>query len=204
MKFCSKCGKELMDEAVMCPACGCLVNEKSTTQQNGVTVVKTSKGRLFGSSMLGGLIFGFIMGVFVASSGGNFFAMFILGGLAFGLLFYALMAIFVSTTEKKTLSNIRQKVSIDCKVYFEGAANREGNGGWLFVTEKGVEHHPHQMNFNSNPTIITHDDIVSIRKTGKKLSVFTSKNEYEFVVSDVNKWISLFQGCELTRQKVSI
>ena len=25
MKFCSKCGKELMDEAVICPGCGCAV-----------------------------------------------------------------------------------------------------------------------------------------------------------------------------------
>ena len=23
MKFCSKCGKELMDEAIICPHCGC-------------------------------------------------------------------------------------------------------------------------------------------------------------------------------------
>ena len=27
MKFCSKCGNELLDEAVMCPKCGCPVNE---------------------------------------------------------------------------------------------------------------------------------------------------------------------------------
>ena len=25
MKYCSKCGKEIMDEAVICPACGCAV-----------------------------------------------------------------------------------------------------------------------------------------------------------------------------------
>ena len=25
MKFCSKCGKEIMDEAVICPGCGCAV-----------------------------------------------------------------------------------------------------------------------------------------------------------------------------------
>ena len=25
MKFCSKCGKEIMDEAVVCPGCGCAV-----------------------------------------------------------------------------------------------------------------------------------------------------------------------------------
>ncbi len=25
MKFCQKCGKEIMDEAVVCPSCGCMV-----------------------------------------------------------------------------------------------------------------------------------------------------------------------------------
>lgn len=25
MKFCSKCGKEILDEAVVCPSCGCAV-----------------------------------------------------------------------------------------------------------------------------------------------------------------------------------
>ena len=27
MKYCSKCGNELLDEAVLCPKCGCMVNE---------------------------------------------------------------------------------------------------------------------------------------------------------------------------------
>jgi len=25
MKYCSKCGKEILDEAIVCPACGCAV-----------------------------------------------------------------------------------------------------------------------------------------------------------------------------------
>ena len=25
MKFCTKCGKEIMDEAIICPNCGCAV-----------------------------------------------------------------------------------------------------------------------------------------------------------------------------------
>lgn len=29
MKFCSKCGKEICDEAVICPFCGCPVNGQS-------------------------------------------------------------------------------------------------------------------------------------------------------------------------------
>lgn len=31
MKFCSKCGKEIMDEAVICPNCGCSVKERAET-----------------------------------------------------------------------------------------------------------------------------------------------------------------------------
>lgn len=27
MKYCAKCGKELFDEAVVCPGCGCMVGE---------------------------------------------------------------------------------------------------------------------------------------------------------------------------------
>ena len=28
MKFCEKCGKEIMDEAVLCPGCGCAVKNE--------------------------------------------------------------------------------------------------------------------------------------------------------------------------------
>ena len=32
MKFCTKCGKEILDEAVICPHCGCVV-DRSTFQE---------------------------------------------------------------------------------------------------------------------------------------------------------------------------
>lgn len=32
MKFCSKCGKEIMDEAMICPGCGC--SQEKTSLQN--------------------------------------------------------------------------------------------------------------------------------------------------------------------------
>ena len=35
MKFCSKCGKEILDEAVVCPGCGCAVT--SAPQSNQAT-----------------------------------------------------------------------------------------------------------------------------------------------------------------------
>ncbi len=34
MKYCSKCGKEIMDEAVVCPGCGCLQDNKPVQSQN--------------------------------------------------------------------------------------------------------------------------------------------------------------------------
>ena len=33
MKFCSKCGKEIMDEAIVCPNCGCAVVAPTTPQE---------------------------------------------------------------------------------------------------------------------------------------------------------------------------
>lgn len=34
MKYCSKCGKELLDEAVLCPGCGCAVNGQKIYMEN--------------------------------------------------------------------------------------------------------------------------------------------------------------------------
>jgi hypothetical protein len=33
MKFCEKCGKEIMDEAVICPGCGCAIGKSSVVEQ---------------------------------------------------------------------------------------------------------------------------------------------------------------------------
>lgn len=33
MKFCSKCGKEIMDEAVICPGCGCAVAQERNEEK---------------------------------------------------------------------------------------------------------------------------------------------------------------------------
>lgn len=33
MKFCSKCGKEIVDEAIVCPNCGCAVVNPNVPQE---------------------------------------------------------------------------------------------------------------------------------------------------------------------------
>ena len=41
MKFCEKCGKEIMDEAVICPGCGCAIGKNEETKK--VEVPKQAK-----------------------------------------------------------------------------------------------------------------------------------------------------------------
>ena len=36
MKFCQHCGKEILDEAVICPGCGCSVQTTNNTQTANV------------------------------------------------------------------------------------------------------------------------------------------------------------------------
>ena len=40
--FCSKCGKEIMDEAVICPNCGCPTNNYSQPDQANVPYWNTT------------------------------------------------------------------------------------------------------------------------------------------------------------------
>ena len=43
MKYCAKCGKEIMDEAVICPNCGCAPGEPKSVQKQEVAVPKKAK-----------------------------------------------------------------------------------------------------------------------------------------------------------------
>lgn len=38
--FCSKCGAEVRDEAVICPNCGCEIEKAATHSKNGVSGLK--------------------------------------------------------------------------------------------------------------------------------------------------------------------
>lgn len=43
MKFCEKCGKEIMDEAVICPNCGCSTQSSGQTDENAAVCAPASK-----------------------------------------------------------------------------------------------------------------------------------------------------------------
>lgn len=202
MKYCSKCGKELLDEAVICPSCGCATNLATPEQIENHPIVRTSYGQLFKGSMLGGLIFGLFEGIIYSMMGRSFFSTFLFCGIVFGLLFFVAVALCISILESSTIKKMRKGVAIHGKILFEGAANRAGNGGWLFVTQDGIEHHVHGTNFDRSSTIIQHEHIVSIRRSGKKLVIETQQTTHIFVVNNINQWIALFAQYEVTKNKI--
>lgn len=53
MKYCSKCGNELLDEAVICPKCGCMVEGiKSTTPKNTSNFIAENIIAIMGAAAL--------------------------------------------------------------------------------------------------------------------------------------------------------
>lgn len=46
MKYCTKCGNELFDEAVMCPKCGCVAEAPKPSKEISEKAKNQTKGAL--------------------------------------------------------------------------------------------------------------------------------------------------------------
>jgi len=68
MKYCEKCGKEIMDEAVICPGCGCAVG-KSVNSTNTVPQNKALENTFVPKSAKTASIFGVLSIVVLAPFG---------------------------------------------------------------------------------------------------------------------------------------
>ena len=202
--FCSKCGKELPNDAVICTGCGCVVNSAPGSTDEKVEIIKASEGSLFGKCMLSGLIFGLIFGVFMAfQDSGLFLPIFLVGSLIFGLIMYAAMQIATSKLEDTHAKKKREEISKQKRILFEGPANRDGNGGWLFVTDSSIEHHAHNTNFDAKSTVLEISNIVSIRKGGNKLIIVTTQYTHTFVVDNIDRWMYRLSNNENTGNKIN-
>lgn len=192
MKYCSKCGKQIHEDAVVCIHCGCATGKSApshaSSKPNGAPqargiIVKNNNGRLWLASLLGGLLFGVVMCLVIGVIG-------LLSGLLFAVLFGLAMQITVSRLEKSpTWAAKRTEISQTKTIIVEGAANLDGNGGWLFVTDQGVEYYTHKMNFDNRTLIFTNDQISTITKEGSKLVIVACNTKYKFVVNYVDTWL---------------
>lgn len=59
MKYCSHCGRELLDEAIVCPGCGCAVEKKEEPKQPETQ--PTSNNSSYSGLSIGGFVCAFLM-----------------------------------------------------------------------------------------------------------------------------------------------
>ena len=97
--------------------------------------------------LLTGVLFGIPMCLLFSIYTLNIIIGLILGILS-GLLFTFLIFLFSKFMENK-FAKIRLEISKDRKVICDGAATMHGNGGWLFLTELGLEFYPHKINMST-------------------------------------------------------
>ena len=101
MKYCTKCGSEIADEAVICPKCGCAVdNVKTTASGSGIkTATKVFLILSCVSSCIMTLIY-FICAMVALANGS--------GGLFFTYLFLSLPALWIIPMTVNYFSKVKK------------------------------------------------------------------------------------------------
>jgi len=100
------------------------------------------------TTVLFGVPMGIVYGILTAS-----FLVGLVSGILSGSLFSLLLFLFVKLQEKK-FSKKRIEIARERKIVCDGAATINGNGGWMFLTEKGIEFYPHKINFSTKEIIL--------------------------------------------------
>ena len=72
----------------------------------------------------------------------------VITGFLCGFLFAFLIFLFVKYQEKK-FDKKRTEIAKERKIICDGGATINGNGGWMFFTENGIEFYPHKINIST-------------------------------------------------------
>jgi hypothetical protein len=116
------------------------------------------------------------------------------GGVLSGLLFGAVMTIIVRVTEKK-FAKMRSEIAADRRVICDGGATWQGLGGWMFLTEAGLEFYPHKLNHGSQNFAIPTEELVSVTVKRNMVSVtLQNGGEVAVVVSHAKEWQAQIQA----------
>ena len=147
-------------------------------------------GIIFG--IFSGLIFSYLNGLFVG----------ILAGIISGLLFGLFIVLFTTFQSKKF--QMERPLFTDEKLIKEGPANhflnKEGVGGWIYLTDKRFLFKSHSMNFQNHELSIPLSDINGVEK-GRTFGIISNQLKLQlqngqiekFVVNDVGDWIKNIQ-----------
>lgn len=145
------------------------------TYKNGIKEYSLS-AVLFGIPM--GVIYGFGKASVIAG---------VIYGVVCGVLFALFLFIFIKITEKK-FDKKREEIAKDRKIICDGVATINGNGGWMFFTEYGIEFYPHKINFSTKEVIIPIDTIESVTTLNNHIIVSADSTLVAIHVSHRKEW----------------
>lgn len=113
----------------------------------------------------------------------------VISGVFCGCIFTLLMFLFGKIQENQ-YEKRRFEIAKERKIICDGAANVQGNGGWMFFTEYGLEFYPHKINISQKELMIPINAIKSVRTNKNQLIVDTIENlTIAIVVSHNKEWV---------------
>ena len=133
-------------------------------------------GVLFGAPM--GLLFGLMYFDFILG---------IISGVVCGILFAFLIFLFVKFQEKQ-FAKKRAEMEKERRIICDGGATLDGNGGWMFFTDIGLEFYPHKINLSTKEVIIPASAIDGVRTAKNQLIISTDGKDVAIVVSHNKEW----------------
>ena len=145
------------------------------TYKNGIKEYALA-GVMFGVPM--GFLFGFMHRSLLFG---------IIAGFFCGFLFTLLIFLFMKYQEKK-FDKKRTEIARERKIICDGVATINGNGGWMFFTENGIEFYPHKINISTKEIVIPMNTIESVKTNKNQILVQANGKTIAILVSHNNEW----------------
>ena len=142
--------------------------------------------------MLSGVLFGVPMGILFGFQHLNLLIGIITGFLC-GFLFALLIFLFVKYQEKK-FGKKRAEIAKERKIICDGGATINGNGGWMFFTENGIEFYPHKINLSTKEIVIPIHTIESVKTYKNQILVSADGKTVAILVSHNKEWKKQIEG----------
>ena len=132
------------------------------------------------------VLFGVPMGILFGLSKLSFIVG-VVSGVLSGLLFTLLMFLFIKVQEKK-FDKKRIEIAKERRIFCDGGATINGNGGWMFLTENGIEFYPHKINISTEVIKIPTNMIEAVKTNKNQIVVTSNGKNIAIVVSHNKEW----------------
>ena len=88
----------------------------------------------------------------------------------------------------------RTEIARERKIICDGGATINGNGGWMFFTENGIEFYPHKINISTKEIVIPMNTIESVKTNKNQILVHANGKTIAIVVSHNKEWKKQIEG----------